>query len=132
MKQLLLLCFIVLSFTAKAQKVDSIYVNLYTDSLKRGTYNYINIDGLLSDGRYFPLDSSHLDFSASAGKFSGNSLWIDPGFSGDKVSIRVVLKKNPALHKEFDMYIKLKPDGPLRTEEEIMNDLKQSKKTKRS
>jgi hypothetical protein len=33
------------SASAKAQKVESIYVNLYTDSLKKGTYNYINIEG---------------------------------------------------------------------------------------
>jgi len=127
-KKLLLLTFIVLSITARSQKIDSIYVNLYTDSLKRGTYNYINIDGLLPNGHYIPLDSTQLTFIASAGKFSGNSLWVEPGFTGEKITIRVTLKQNPALHKEFDMYIKQKPDGPLKTVDELMSEMKGRKK----
>lgn len=106
---------------AKAQKIDSIFVNLYTDSLKKGTYNYINVDGLLSNGRYTPLDSTDIRFTASAGKFHGNSLWIDQNFAEDKILIGVVLKANPAQHKEFVMYIKKKPDNErLRTTEEIL------------
>lgn len=127
-KKFLLLTFIVLSITAKSQKIDSIYVNLYTDSLKKGTYNYINIDGLLPNGHYLPLDSTQLTFIASAGKFSGNSLWVEPGFTGEKITIGVTLKQNPALHKEFDMYIKQKPDGPLKTVDELMSEMKGRKK----
>lgn len=130
MKYLLLLLFTGSSYFARSQKIDSIYVNLYTDSLKRGTYNYINIDGLLSNGHYLPLDSSHLEFSATAGKFEGNSLWVAPDFTGEKISIKVTLKQDPALHKEFDMYIKQKADGPLKTEREILEELKQQRKKK--
>ncbi|MEO6705385.1 MAG: hypothetical protein ABIN04_06000 [Ginsengibacter sp.] len=57
---------------AKGQNIDSIYVHLYTDSLKKGTFNYINIDGKLSDGSYIPLDTSNIFFSSSDGKFYGN------------------------------------------------------------
>lgn len=111
-----------LSCTATAQKIDSIYVHLYTDSLKKGTYNYINIDGLLSNGRYLPLDTTHILFSASAGKFVGNTLFIDKDFKDDKVDIRAVLKANPALHKEFVMYIKKKADDEnLKTVDELLN-----------
>lgn len=127
-KKFLLLTFIVLSVAAKSQKIDSIYVNLYTDSLKKGTYNYINIDGLLSNGHYLPLDSTQLSFTSSAGKFSGNSLWVDPGFTGEKITIQVTLKQNPTLHKEFEMYIKQKPDGPLKTVDELMSEMKGRKK----
>jgi hypothetical protein len=130
MKHILLLVFIVSFSIAKAQKVDSIYVNLYTDSLKRGTYNYINIDGLLSNGRYLPLDTTQLSFTSSAGTFKGNSLWIDNNFAEKKVTIKITLKQNPALHKEFDMYIKQKPDGPLKTVDELMNEMKKNKKKK--
>ena len=91
---------------SKAQKIDNIFVNLYTDSLKKGTYNYINIDGLLSNGKYLPLDSSHLSFSSSYGKSYGNSLYIDKHCNLEKVSITVSMKNKPALHKEFVMYIK--------------------------
>jgi hypothetical protein len=113
----------------KAQKIDSIYVNLYTDSLKKGTYNYINIDGRLSNGQYLPLDNTDITFTASAGEFKGNSLWIDKDFKPEKVSIKVVLKSNPVLHKEFDIYIKQKPDDEkLKTTEEIINEIKKQKR----
>jgi hypothetical protein len=109
------------SFFAKAQKVESIYVNLYTDSLKKGTFNYINIDGRLSNGKFLPLDTTHLIFWASAGKFNGNSLWIDRDFTTKKVDIKVSLRDNPALVKEFTIYIKQQPDPELKTMDEIMN-----------
>ena len=85
------------SFFAKAQKVEKIYVNLYTDSLKKGTYNYINIDGQLSNGKYLPLDSTHLIFWASAGRFNGNSLWIDKDIADKKVDLKVSLRSDPAM-----------------------------------
>ena len=115
------------SFFAKAQKVEKIYVNLYTDSLKKGTYNYINIDGELSNGKYQPLDSTHLIFWASAGRFSGNSLWIDKDIAAQKVDIKVSLRNNPALVKEFSIYIKQQPDPELKTMDEIMNKSKSKK-----
>lgn len=111
---------LITSFTISAQKIDSIYVHLYTDSLKKGTYNYINIDGKLSNGHYLPLDSSRVIFSASDGKFFGNSLWIDPDFRKEKVTIHVVLKGNAALKKTFDIYIKKKPDPELKPMDEIL------------
>ena len=114
---------------AKAQNIDSIYVNLYTDSLKKGTFNYINIDGRLSNGRYLPLDDNDLTFTTSAGEFKGNSLWINKDCKENKVSIKVILKSNPLLHKEFDIYIKQLPDNEkLKTKEEILNEMKKSKK----
>ncbi len=130
MRILLLFFFTSASYFVKAQKIDSIFVNLYTDSLKKGTYNYINVDGLLSNGRYLPLDTTDIIFTASAGKFSGNSLWVEPGFAGEKISISVTLKKKPTTHKQFDMYIKQNPDGPLKTEEEILGEIKQKKNKK--
>ena len=117
---------------ARAQKIESIYANLYTDSLKKGTLNYINIDGRLSDGRYLPLDSTHLIFSSSAGRFSGNCLWIDSDFKEEKVNVKVVLRDNPALHKQFDIYIKKKPDDErLKTADEIINEAKNNKPSKK-
>ncbi len=132
MKHLILFLLLSSIGVAKAQKIDSIYVNLYTDSLKKGTFNYINIDGLLSNGRYLPLDSSDLIFSASSGKFSGNSLWIDNNFKEDKVTIKVILRNNPALFKQFDIYIKKKPDNEkLKTADEIINEMRNKGKSKK-
>ncbi|MBK8520524.1 MAG: hypothetical protein WAT20_15875 [Ferruginibacter sp.] len=127
MKKYLLSLFMLCSFFAKAQKVESIYVNLYTDSLKKGTFNYINIDGRLTNGKYLPLDSTHLIFWASAGKFNGNSLWIDREFTAQKVDVKVSLRDNPAIVKEFTIYIKQLPDPELRSMDEIMNKSKSKK-----
>ncbi|MEO5651031.1 MAG: hypothetical protein ABIR03_14065 [Ginsengibacter sp.] len=129
MKQIFLFFFLTLTIFAKAQKIDSIYVNLYTDSLKKGTYNYINIDGKLTNGRYLPLDSTDIIFSSSDGKFYGNQLWIEPGFSKTKISIKAVLRSNPSMCKEFDMYIKKVPNpDKLKSIDEILNEGKTSKK----
>ena len=118
------------SACASAQKFENIYVNLYTDSLKKGTYNYINIDGKLDNGRYLPLDSSEIIFTASDGKFFGNQLWIDPNFPKEKVSIKAVLRSNPALHKEFDIYIKKIPNPvKLKSEDDILNEMKRNSKS---
>lgn len=115
----------------RAQQPDSIFVHLYTDSLKKGTHNYINIDGLFPNGRYLPLDTTHLVFSSSAGQFFGNNLYIDKNFIEDKVSIRVALKGS-AIVKEFDMYVKKAPDpAHLPTAEDILRQ-PPSRKQKRS
>ena len=131
MKLILFFFFITFSTFAKAQKIDSIYVHLYTDSLKKGTYNYINIDGKLSNGRYLPLDSTEINFSSSDGKFYGNSLWIDPNFSKEKVSIKAILRSNPSMYKQFDVFIKRTPDPlKLKTEDQILNGTKSSRRNK--
>jgi len=132
-RKLLLLIFVLISTFTKAQKIDSIFINLYTDSLKKGTYNYINVDGKLSNGNYLPLDSTHIVFWASEGKFSGNSLWIDKNFKYDHVLIKVLLRSNPKLNKEFTIYIKKKPDDEkLPTPEEVIHEMEnKSKKYKK-
>lgn len=115
-----------------AQEIDSIYVHLYTDSLKKGTYNYINIDGKLPNGRYLPLDSTHILFSSSDGKFFGNTLWVDPQFSKEKINIKATLRNNPSIYEQFDIYIKKVPDPThLKTVDEIINESKQSPKSHR-
>lgn len=132
MKHLLFFFFLIACSVAKAQKVDSIFINLYTDSLKKGTYNYINIDGLLSNGNYLPLDSTHIIFTASAGHFSGNSLWIDKDFTEEKVAISVVLRNNPRMSKRFVVYIKTRLDNEkLKTTEEILSEIRNAPKSKK-
>jgi hypothetical protein len=120
--------FLLVSFFAKAQKVDSMFVHLYTDSLKKGTFNYINVDGLLADGNWRPLDTNHVEFKCSAGKFHGNQLWVDPDFEGDKISIDAIFRQDRTQHKQFEMYIKRQMDpAQLPDENEI---LKQKTKKK--
>ena len=133
LKHFLLSFFLLVSAFANAQKIENIYVNLYTDSLKKGTYNYINIDGKLDNGQYLPLDSTNIIFTSSDGKFFGNSLWIDKDFAKDKVTVKAVLRSNPQLCKQFDIYIKKIPNPTkLKTEKEILNQMKSNAKKKKS
>lgn len=96
-----------------AQTLDSIFFNLYTDSLKKGTYNYINVEGHFTDGTYLPLSDKELKFTSSGGKFNGNSLFIDSSFAGETVRVKAVVIRNPKLAKEIEIYIKKSPDNEI-------------------
>jgi hypothetical protein len=117
---LFLITFCSIKLCLGAQQIDSIYFNLYTDSLKKGTHNYINVDGKLSNGKWMPLTDREVRFSASACKFSGNELIIPADFGADKITIKAVLKSNPNLWLEKTIWIKKKPDPELPTLEEVM------------
>jgi len=128
MKKFLLSALIIaIASSLAAQKVDSIYFHLYTDSLKKGQHNYINVDGKLSNGRWMPLTSKEIEFSCPTAKFQGNELIIPEDFTPDKVTIQAVLKTNPSIWKEITIWIKQKPDGPLPAHDDIMRDIQQRK-----
>ena len=114
-----------------AQKVDSIYFHLYTDSLKKGFFNYISVDGKTSDGNWQPLDSTQVLFLSDAGTFKGNDLFIDSSYKGETVKVKAILKSNPKVWKETVIYIRKRGfDEPLKTNEEILDEMKKKKKTK--
>ena len=104
-----------------SQKIDSIYFHLYTDSLKRGQHNYINIDAKLSNGQWQPLTSKEITFSSSVAAFEGNELVIPDNFKPEKVTVKAVLKSNPQIWKEITIWIKRLPDPDrLPTTDEIL------------
>ena len=112
----------------KAQKVDSIYFHLYTDSLKKGTHNYINVDGKMSNGQWLPLTEKEIQFSSSDCKFSGNELIVPANCTLDKITVKAVLKTNPSVWIEKTIWVKKKPDPELPTKEEVLRDLKRSRR----
>jgi len=132
MRIFLLLAFLTsLNTLTKAQKVDSIFFHPYTDSLKKGTYNDINVDGKLSDGRWLPMTPKEIELTSSAGKFSGNSLFIDSSFKGSKITIKAVLKENPAMWQEITLHIKTtNPQEKLKTTDELMEEWRKKSKKK--
>ncbi len=131
MKTILLVLFTLSTFASKAQKIEKIFVNLYTDSLKKGTHNYINIDGQLSNGRYLPLDSTKISFTCAQAKFAGNSIIIPANFTAEKVTIKTTLKSDPTIFKEFEVYIKKMEDPQLKSTNEVMAEIKTSAKKKK-
>ena len=131
-KILVVLGFVLMGCVAAAQKVDSIYFHLYTDSLKKGFYNYISVDGKLSDGSWLPLDSTQIRFLSDGGYFKGNDLFIDSSYSGETVRVKAVLRANPRVWKETVIYIRKRGfTEPLKTNDEILDELrKKSRKSK--
>lgn len=106
--------------SAKAQKIDSIFFHLYTDSLKKGTHNYINIDGKASNGRWIPLTAAHIAFSTTGGQFENNDLVLPMDFAEEKVTVFAVLKADTSIRKQRTIYIKTLPDPQLKTKEEVL------------
>ena len=109
-KNILLLSFVLMSGFLKAQKIDSLFFNLYTDSLKKGSWNYINVDARLTNGKYIPLNSDQLHIKTSNGKLLGNSIWIDWNVPYDFVVVDVELKKDAAIKRTITIWIKKKDE----------------------
>lgn len=132
MKKIVILVMLVMSFGASsAQKIDSLYFNLYTDSLKKGFYNYISVDGKFADGSWQPLDSTQVIFTSNGGFFKGNDLFIDSSYSGETVTIKAMLINNRNIWKETTIYIRKRGfDEPLKSNEEILNELHGKRKRK--
>lgn len=125
MKNFLTIFLVLFTVAGKAQKVDSISFNLYTDSLKKGVYNYINVDGKLSNGTFLPLMSDEIAFTSSAGKWDGNSLILDSGYKLESVQITATLKERSEITKSITIYIKKNETEPaLKTEKELMEEWK--------
>lgn len=128
-----------LSAAAFTQTLDSIFFNLYTDSLKKGTYNYINIVGHFTDSSYLPLSSKEIKFTSTGGTFNGNSLYIDSAFKEEKVTVTATVIRNPSLTQQKDIYIKKYEENErLPTIDEVMgrgsrdtSDTKRKKKRSR-
>jgi len=128
-KSFFVLLFVCTTPFLRAQKVDSISFNLYTDSLKKGTHNYINVDGKLSTGQWLPLTTKDIRFSSSACEFSGNDLVIPMDFAGEKITVKAELKNDPSRWIERTIWIKKKPDDEkLPTTEEILKDIRTKKR----
>lgn len=106
MKYTLMLILFLLCKTGKAQQVDSLFFNLYTDSLKKGSWNYINVDAKLSNGKFMPLTSKQLVITTTGGKLEGNSIWIDWNFNVEKITVEVYLKERPHIKQQKTIWVK--------------------------
>ncbi|HEX8460175.1 MAG TPA: hypothetical protein VF623_02045 [Segetibacter sp.] len=132
MKNYLIILFVLSSFAVKAQKIDSIYFNLYTDSLKKGVHNYINVDGKMSSGIYQPLMSDEVVFSSTAGKWEGNSLILEKDTKIDSVIVTAYLKQQQNIKRSITIYLKkVEVDPILKTEQELLDEWQKKGKRKR-
>ena len=132
MKKLLLFAILITAgFMSNAQKIDTIFFHLYTDSLKKGTHNYINVDGKTSDGKWKPLTAKEVTLTSSYGTFDGNELILPDPCTVEKLTIKAVLKSNPSTSKEITVWIKKRPDDEmLPTSDDVLKN--RSQKTGKS
>lgn len=129
---ILLLTLVISGSEIVAQEIDSIAFHLYTDSLKKGVHNYINVDGYLREGRWIPLTSKDLRFTTNAGSFEGNNLIIDQGFTGDKVLLTVMYNRNKKLNASTTIYIKtVENNEVLPSKEDVMQPAATDRKSRR-
>ncbi len=70
----------------------------------------------MSDGSWKPLTEHELGFTASYGTFERNSLVLPQKPSVTSVTITAALKNNKQLCEKITIWIKQKPDPPLRTD----------------
>ena len=133
----LFLFFATACLCAPAQKIDSIYFHLYTDSLKKGFFNYINVDGKTADGSWYPLTADELSFSIPSNDtslyFKRNDLFIDSSYRGETVMVRATLKSNPRIWKEVTIYLRKRGfDEALKSNEEVLNEYRKPKGGKKN
>jgi hypothetical protein len=118
---LFILTLLFFSITALCQQIDSIAFHLYTDSLKKGQHNYINVDGKVSDGHWLPLSAKEIQLSSSIGRFEGNDLILPIDTNADTVNIKAILRTNSQMQKKITIWIKKLPDpSSLPSKEEIL------------
>ena len=124
-KGILLLLFFTAAKFGGAQKIDSIYFHLYTDSLKKGFYNYINVDGKTADGKWIPLSADEIVFTSNDTilRFQNNDLFVDSAYTQETVTVKAALKANPKVWREVIIYIRKRGfDEPLKSNEEILKE----------
>lgn len=104
---------------------DSIAFHLYTDSLKKGVHNYINVDGIYPGGRWLPMTSKEIRFSSDGGQFEGNSLILPLDFNREKVTVTATYLPNQKLSISTTIYLKKLPDDEkLKTQDQILEELR--------
>jgi hypothetical protein len=129
MKKVIIIFLVVCFAKAEAQKIESIYFNLYTDSLKKGVHNYINVDGKYSNGSFMPLMTNEVIFSSTAGKWDGNSLILEKEAKTDSVVITAWLKDRPEVKKTVTIYTKkIEVEPALKTEKELLEEWRKNSK----
>lgn len=87
------------------QQVERLYFRLYTDSLKRGSWNYINVEGRLSNGKVVPLSAPALVLTSSAGRVEGNSIWLAWDHAPDSLKVVAFLRQQPGLRDSMVLHL---------------------------
>jgi hypothetical protein len=108
-KMLLVAAFVPAAASAQQRanaNLKRIYFNLYTDSIKTILDFYVNVEGEYQDGRFLPLDTSQVVFSADHGTMRGNDWKAPAHIDFEKVHFDVHAKDRPELHDSITVWLK--------------------------
>lgn len=112
--------------TLQVPIIRDIQFNVYTDSIKPILNYYVNVEGRLTNGSIYPLDSSFIQLTSDFGTVRGME-WIAPKQRNfDKVTFTATFRYNPDISKTATVYLKkeIDPRDALdyqdRTEEEVI------------
>jgi len=108
--------------------LDDIRFNLYTDSIKPVLNYWVNVEGVFSNGKILPLDTSFVTITSDQSHMNGME-WVLPSQRDfDKVTFSVVSKNGLPVKKEKTLYLKKHkdprdaPDYRDKTEQEIIHE----------
>ncbi|MBW8684226.1 hypothetical protein [Chitinophaga rhizophila] len=87
-----------LKATIVLPRLESIRFNHYADSLKRGIRYYLNVEGIFSSGKIYPLDTNTIKFETSAGKLIGQDLLLNSNDATTRsITVTATNKRNHAM-----------------------------------
>jgi|GEM_PF-1154362 len=92
--------------TLKLPTLTDIRFNLYTDSIKPILNYYVNVEGVYSNGKIYPLTTDQITVKSDAGIMQGME-WIAPANRNfDRVTFTAISRFNPALQKSRTVFLK--------------------------
>lgn len=118
-------------FTLPVPYVTQIRFRPFTDSLKRGIAYDLNIEATYSSGRIFPMDTSEVSLSASAGILEGSSLLLPAGdTSTADITVKAMAKAGASLWDSLTIPVKKiwDPFRPMPSEQSVLQHLRQKKR----
>jgi len=80
--------------------------NLYTDSIKPVLNYYVNVEGIFSNGKIYPLDTTLVKVTASEGSMKGLEWILPTERSFDSVTFTTTCLYNTAISKSTTLYLK--------------------------
>jgi hypothetical protein len=95
--------------------VESIRFNHYADSLKRDIHFYLNVEGVFSSGKIYPLDTTAIRFETNVGKIIGQDLLLEGKDNSTKmITVTAIYKNDTAIQAVSSIPVKQLPDPPLK------------------
>lgn len=90
----------------KLPVLTGIRFNPYADSIKPVLNYYLNVEGVFSSGKVYPLNIAHVDIRASKGSVQGME-WVKPAvIDFDKVTFTAVCTYDAVIATQVTVYIK--------------------------